>query len=115
MDGRDGTFAERILDSLDRIALANEELIRLAKDDRDLGDAIEAQPPPLLCPRCQTLDPSVEIELFGRGKLSEFVFAARCESCREAFYVVPQGYDLTANVHEAERLSKRKDSSLVSS
>lgn len=78
----------RIADASERTAKANEELITLAKDERDLGES-ELGPP--FCPHCGKFDPEIRNE-GGAGLMSEFVLVAYCESCTKTFIAVPQGW-----------------------
>jgi hypothetical protein len=79
----------RLLDSLERIAKANEELIRLAVEERE-----EVPAEPLACPNCQKRNPRVR-GTGGEGPLSEFVLIATCQECGHRLVAVPRGMDVT--------------------
>lgn len=93
MDGRE---TQQLLGTLERIAVANEELIRLATEERN----IEFKPTPPFCPHCQSLNPRVTSE-GGGGLMSEFVLVARCETCGRAIYGVPDGWQVYGSKEEA--------------
>lgn len=81
-------FERSAIRALERIAVANEELIRLAKDERDVGESITGPP---LCPHCGRLNPSIRSE-GGSGEFADFKLVAHCENCGQTFLAVSQGW-----------------------
>jgi hypothetical protein len=79
---------DRIADAMERTAKANEELIRLATEERDSGESLVGPP---LCPHCGMFDPKVRSE-GGDGQMSEFALVAACGHCNGMIYAVPQGW-----------------------
>lgn len=73
-----------------RAAVAQERLIELATQERD----IEYTPTPPFCPHCQALNPRVSSEGGGVGTMSDFVLVARCTECGNALYGVPEGWQV---------------------
>lgn len=86
MEGRD---VSAFLAVLERIAKANEDLITLATQEREVQ---EAAPPPY-CPHCRAVNPTVTSE-GGTGEFADFVLVGKCQ-CGELFFAVPEGW----NVH----------------
>ena len=91
-----------IIHHLDRIAKANEELIRLAVEERDdqevLGEAVAELP---VCPHCGTLNPKIRNE-GGAGPMAEFALLAQCDSCSHTFIAEPQGWHTFKSKDEYE-------------
>ena len=95
----------KLLDDIGRIAHANEELIRLATEERDTGESIFGPP---FCPHCGTFNPSVSNE-GGRGAMAEFTLIGRCGNCENTFYAFPQGWLCYATRDEAmQEMERRK-------
>jgi len=81
-------LAARLVEATERSAKANEELIRLATEERDTGESIFGPP---FCPHCGTFNPSVSNE-GGTGAMAEFVLIATCGNCKKVFFAFPQGW-----------------------
>ena len=80
---------ERMADASERMAVANEQLIKLATEERDSGDSILGPP---FCPHCNTFDPKLRQIGTGTGQMSEFILEAACDNCGNRVYGVPQGW-----------------------
>lgn len=106
MEGREERAAmERIAEALERSAVADEELIRLATAERVTN---ELEPLPPMCPRCGQFDPVVE-NVGGRGQLSEFVLVATCGKCTKLFLAVPSnGWEYARDRDELKALQDAK-------
>jgi hypothetical protein len=78
----------RLVEATERSAKAQEELIRLATEERDYGDNLVGPP---LCPHCGMFDPKIRNE-GGAGQMSEFILVAVCGSCENIIHAVPQGW-----------------------
>lgn len=90
MASRIEELLERAVVALDRSAVANEELIRLATEERDYGDSLTAPP---VCPVCHKFNPKIIVLNHDRvGDMAEFVLVANCQECNQIFYAVPQGW-----------------------
>lgn len=72
---------DRLIAVLTRQAAAAEELIVLAKEEREIITAVESLPN---CPHCGSLNPVIRNE-GGVGKMSEFVLIATCQACNNVF------------------------------
>ena len=96
---------DRIVDALERTAKANEELIRLATEERDTGESIFGPP---LCPHCGTFNPDVANE-GGRGAMGEFCLIGKCGNCNNTLYAFAQGWLVFATRDEAmQEMERRK-------
>lgn len=85
---------ERVIPVLERIAVANEQLIVLATEERDAGDNLRTPP---YCPHCGRLDPQIRNE-GGIGQFGEFILVAFCVECNERFLAVPDGWAIYKSV-----------------
>jgi hypothetical protein len=92
---------------LERIAIANEQLITLATEERDTGDSIFGPP---LCPHCGTFSPHVRNE-GGSGPMAEFCLVGNCSNCNKTIYAVPQGWLCFASRDDALQELERRGSS----
>lgn len=88
MEGRVEELLVRLADATERNAKASEDIVRLATEERDVGDSILAPP---VCPHCGTFDPEVRSE-GGHGHMSEFVLVGQCLGCGKILYGIPQGW-----------------------
>lgn len=79
---------DKALPIFERIAVANEKLIELAVEERDIGDSASS---PFFCPHCRTPFPAIRNE-GGDGSSREYVLVAVCGNCQEVIYAVPQGW-----------------------
>lgn len=93
MAGRE--FNDRLLGTLERIAKANEDLITLATQEREVQDA----PPPPYCPHCQAVNPTVSSE-GGTGEFADYVLIAKCQ-CGKTFYAVPENWNVYTDKEDA--------------
>lgn len=101
----DLAWQERLVGAVERVAVANEQLIELATTERDSGDSAFG---PAFCPHCGTFNPSVRNE-GGIGQMAEFVLLATCQACHKTFFAFPQGWICLASEDEArEEMERRK-------
>jgi hypothetical protein len=78
-----------IAKSSERTAKANEDLIRLATEERE--SSVEPSPP--FCPHCGFFNPPIHSAGGqGNGPLVEFVLPAQCDNCNQSFFAVPEGW-----------------------
>jgi hypothetical protein len=95
--GSEEPFEERLLGILERTAKAQEDLIRLATEEREVGETM-IEPP--FCPHCGRLNPAIRSE-GGRGDFNEYILIAHCENCNNTFLAVPaNGWNVYRNEHE---------------
>lgn len=85
MEGAELELFERLVVASERSAKANEDLIRLATDERDIRENMPLIPN---CPHCGYPDPVVR-GAGGTGPMSEFKMAGICQSCRGMVIAVP--------------------------
>lgn len=72
---------------LRRGASAQEDLIKLATEERDYGDSLTVPP---VCPACNMINPKIVVMNHQQpADLSEFVLVANCQHCHHVFYAVP--------------------------
>lgn len=95
---------ERLVSALERQAVASEELIRLAKDERDFGEQVENQPGPPFCPHCSKVNPTVRTQAEGSGQLSDFVLVMQCAHCNNMFYGLVEGWIIAPDIEAAKQL-----------
>jgi hypothetical protein len=95
---------ERLIRAVERVAVANEELIVLAKAERDIGEQIENQPGPPFCPHCSRVNPSVKTQAEGEGLLSDFVLVMQCAHCHSTFYGLADGWQMAPDIDNAKQL-----------
>lgn len=92
-----GREAERLFTLLvkatERIAEANEALLRLATEEHQIANEAGA---PLFCPSCGVENPTLITE-GGKGRLAEFLLVATCENCKERILASPSGWALISN------------------
>lgn len=91
-------WRESIVPVLERIAVANERIVELATEERQIGQDRS----PSFCPHCQTLNPSVRSAGERGGQLDDYVFVGRCESCRNTLFAVPNGWQCFGTAEEAQ-------------
>lgn len=84
----DDKMFERLVVASERTAQAQEDLITLATEEREVEGA---QFGPPVCPHCLTFNPEVRSE-GGDGPMSEFALVSKCGNCDETIYAVPQGW-----------------------
>lgn len=84
MEGRTEELANRAVMALERLAGANEEIIRLANEE----PIVENGPP--VCPHCGKLNPSVtQLNAGGSGPLNDFQLVGETHCCNRQVYCVP--------------------------
>ena len=50
---------------------------------------------PPVCPYCDRMNPTIKVrESEATGPMAEFVILAECQSCRQHFYTVPEGWNV---------------------
>lgn len=86
----------RLCEATERSAKAQEDLITLATEERDSGEALYGPP---ACPHCGRLNPSIRNE-GGEGDFAEFVLVAHCQACNNTFIGVAQGWLTYRNKQE---------------
>lgn len=78
----------KLVEVTERNAIASEAIVRLATEERDVGESMLAPP---VCPHCGTFDPELRSE-GGHGHMSEFVLVGQCLNCNRIVYAIPQGW-----------------------
>lgn len=87
----------RGVEALDRSAKAQEDLITLAREERD-GESFVGPPS---CPHCGMVNPKISSGgEEGQGEMGTYVLVARCQSCHKMFYAVSQGWMCFTDAHE---------------
>lgn len=81
---------ERAVRALERLADANEAIVKLASDEREDAEGIPRFAP-AICPHCLKTDPEVAIEA-AEGRFEEMIVIAHCRNCGQRFFGVPQGW-----------------------
>lgn len=93
-EGRDTTqLLKRLVKGVERVADANEALIGLAREEQV---ALVNEGLPLCCPTCGSENPVIEIPA-QRGRLQDWVFVAKCDSCKGEIVAVAGRWDIVAN------------------
>jgi len=86
----------RLTDNVERLAAANEELISLAKEERETTPG-----GPAVCPNCGRDNPIVHVgTMADKGPLGEFVIAVTCDHCEARFFAAPLGWYVTDNIDD---------------
>lgn len=102
----EGLLREAVVE-LRRSAKAQEDLIRLATEERDYGDSLK---PPPMCAHCGTINPKIVVLNHDQpGHMREFVLIAKCQHCQGAFYAVPAVLVPFVSVQEAEAYLSERD------
>jgi hypothetical protein len=96
---------DKLLELLERSAVAQERLIELATEERDAGDSIFGPP---FCPHCGIMSPDIRNE-GGEGSFSEFVLKALCGNCQGVIFAVPQGWLCYPNAPLAREEMERRN------
>jgi hypothetical protein len=86
----------KLVSAVERIAVANEELIRLATEERDTGDSARVPP---FCPHCGVFDPEIRNQ-GGAGKMGEFVLVAGCTNCGKTFFATTENWLIVKTIEE---------------
>lgn len=87
----------RVVGALERSAKAQEDLIRLATEERDFQELVWQTPS---CPFCGTMNPTIS-NRGGEGLFAEFVLVAECGNCENQFFAVPMQWDYFKTRNEA--------------
>ena len=82
----------RLITAVERLADANEEIVKLAKADD--GPVLEMAPSPPFCPHCGEFNPMITCNSGGNGRIAEYVVVARCGVCQGTFYGKPEGWSM---------------------
>lgn len=91
---------KRLVEATERGAKAQEELIELAKEERDSTQPILGPP---ICPHCGTFNPTIRSGgREGQGEMASFVLVAHCENCQGVFYALSQGWLTFTNQEQAQ-------------
>lgn len=100
----------RIAEALERLAIANEDIVKLAKAEGE-PPVIEVEPGPAYCPHCGKEDPLIVTHSGdGAGRMSEFFLHATCRNCETTFYGLVQGWTLVTTVDDLrEQLKGGRD------
>lgn len=97
---------DRFLGIMERAASAQERLIELATEERELGNVLG----PPYCPSCGHFNPEVSMELkAGGGPLGDFVLAAKCNDCESELFAVPEGWQMFKTVEEVLTYQEGRD------
>lgn len=88
---------KRIIGALERSAKAQEDLIRLATEERDLQELVWTTP---VCPFCGTTNPTIT-NRGGEGPMAEFVLVADCGNCQSQFFAIPMQWNYYKTRNEA--------------
>lgn len=101
-EGGRSELLHRLVTATERSAFAQEELIRLATEEREERDHEETLPIGLpICPHCGTLNPSIRNE-GGGGPMGDFALLAQCDNCTHTFIAEPLGWAVFKTKEEYE-------------
>lgn len=97
-----------LLAILERSAVAQEKLIELATEEREIGEI--GSPP--VCPHCSTFAPKIatQAEPAREGSLSEFLVIGECKSCGNMLYGIPDGWTMLRTAEDARAMFERRES-----
>lgn len=105
MEGRElRDLGKKLIAEVGRLADANEEIVKLATEQKQEIDTVQPGPP--YCPTCGTFNPSIRNE-GGGGPMADFILVAQCGGCSNTFYAVPEGWHVTNNRDEAVGLATK--------
>jgi hypothetical protein len=96
----EGGLNVRMVEALERMASAQEELNKLAREQAE-EPMEEFTPGPPICPHCGTFNPSIRNE-GGTGPWVEYVLAAYCDNCGNTFLAQAQGWQVYKDRAEYE-------------
>lgn len=94
----------RITTALERLADANEAIVKLASDDEQ--PVLERVPGLPVCPHCGEFNPSIGSDSGGEGKMDEFVLIAQCGNCQGRFFAVPEGWQVFESLESVKKFMK---------
>jgi hypothetical protein len=95
---------KRMAEALERNAVASEELISLAKEERDVDAKVLT---PGFCPHCAAVNPTVRSE-GGVGEIDDFVLQAACNRCGHVFFAIPNGWTVCVTADEARDVLRER-------
>lgn len=95
---------QRLIKAVERLADANEEIVKLAKQDE--VPVIEMTPGPAYCPHCGEHNPRIVSRSGGDGMMAEFVLSAECQKCGLPFYATVEGWQVFKSVDEVREHQK---------
>jgi hypothetical protein len=101
MEGGNPELLLRLVVATEKSAFAQEELIRLATEERDGQEQPVEMPGLPICPHCGTLNPTIRNE-GGRGPFGDFALLAICDTCQHTFIAEPQGWSVYKDKQEYE-------------
>jgi len=101
-------LGNRLVAEVGRLADANEAIVKLAGEQQEMMEA--PQPGPPFCPHCGQFNPVVtRVHTGDTGELGSYVLAAKCESCKEVMFAIPDGWTMMSDMESAlEYLGERK-------
>lgn len=97
-----------LTEATERSAKAQEDLIALAKEERDYSDEIENQPGPPFCPHCSQINPVVITQAEGEGLLGDFVLVMQCKQCGGNIYGIPEGWQIAPDIDTAKEMREAR-------
>lgn len=103
MEGRERD--ERLVTAIERLADANEAIVKLAGEQQEEMNAPTPGPP--FCPHCGTFNPPVQQLAAGGGPMQEFILVAQCERCGKVLYGIPEGWQLASTEDEARSIIEK--------
>jgi hypothetical protein len=83
----------RLVTATERSAVAQEELIRLATEEREAREMPDNLPGLPVCPHCGMLNPTIRNE-GGVGPFGDFALLALCDNCNRTFIAESQGWNV---------------------
>lgn len=89
---------DRLIEATERSAKAQEDLIKLAEDERVLTAAEELV---AHCPHCGKADPPIKGTNEGEDRLSGFVLITECQNCGKEFFGFAHSWQLVGTREEA--------------
>jgi hypothetical protein len=93
MNRREAELIERGVKALERLAGANEEIIKIANEEKFTVEEGSST-----CPYCGKLNPEVtQLGSGGSGPVSEFVLVAETHCCNRTVYCVPVSIQILPN------------------
>lgn len=82
---------DRFLGIMERSAAAQERLIELATEEREVGEVVG----PPYCPSCGHFNPNVTLDMKAvGGPLGDFALVAKCDHCEAPLFAMPEGWQV---------------------
>lgn len=104
-------YEQRLLELVERIAVANEDLIKLAREEQVVDQQVERVVAKMvMCPHCGAVDPMTETKQ-ASGKASEFVLVTPCGECGRTIYLLPIGWQVAGTKENAKAMMERREDS----